>query len=108
MARETVFTAIIPAILIFFLVFFNIRKMQKQAKIMKMEHEGNAAEAVQARPQQKLSFREEGFIRKKESPQTDFSVSLRCFFMLLPLFCFRARCGSVSLSRGTALLPSGA
>ena len=40
MARETVFTAIIPAILIFFLVFFNIRKMQKQAKIMKMEHEG--------------------------------------------------------------------
>ena len=33
MARETVFTAIIPAILIFFLVFFNIRKMQKQAKI---------------------------------------------------------------------------
>ena len=38
MARETVFTAIIPAILIFFLVFFNIRKMQ--AKIMKMEHEG--------------------------------------------------------------------
>ena len=36
MARETVFTAIIPAILI----FFNIRKMQKQAKIMKMEHEG--------------------------------------------------------------------
>ena len=37
MARETVFTAIIPAILIFFLVFFNIRKMQK---IMKMEHEG--------------------------------------------------------------------
>ena len=40
MARETVFTASIPAILIFFLVFFNIRKMQKQAKIMKMEHEG--------------------------------------------------------------------
>ena len=40
MAREAVFTAIIPAILIFFLVFFNIRKMQKQAKIMKMEHEG--------------------------------------------------------------------
>lgn len=37
---ETIFTAIIPAILIFFLVFFNIRKMQKQAKIMKMEHEG--------------------------------------------------------------------
>ena len=29
MARETVFTAIIPAILIFFLVFFNIRKMGK-------------------------------------------------------------------------------
>ena len=26
MARETAFTAIIPAILIFFLVFFNIRK----------------------------------------------------------------------------------
>ena len=39
MARETVFTAIIPAILIFFLVFFNIRKLQKQAKIMKKEHE---------------------------------------------------------------------
>ena len=44
MARETVFTAIIPAILIFFLVFFNIRKMQKQAKIMKMEHEGKCGE----------------------------------------------------------------
>ena len=40
MNMETVFTAIIPAILIFFLVFFNIRKMQKQAKIMRMEHEG--------------------------------------------------------------------
>lgn len=40
MNMETIFTAIIPAILIFFLVFFNIRKMQKQAKIMKMEHEG--------------------------------------------------------------------
>ena len=39
MNMETIFTAIIPAILIFFLVFFNIRKMQKQAKIMKMEHE---------------------------------------------------------------------
>ena len=103
MARETVFTAIIPAILIFFLVFFNIRKMQKQAKIMKMRRR-----LCRLRPQQKPSFREEGFIRKKESPQTDFSVSLRCFFMLLPLFCFRARCGSVSLSRGTALLPSGA
>ena len=109
MARETVFTAIIPAILIFFLVFFNIRKMQKQAKIMKMEHEGQMRRRLcRLRPQQKLSFREEGFIRKKESPQTDFSVSLRCFFYaLLPLFCFRARCGSVSLSRGTALLPSG-
>ena len=106
MARETVFTAIIPAILIFFLVFFNIRKMQKQAKIMKMEQ--MRRRLCRLRPQQKLSFREEGFIRKKESPQTDFSVSLRCFFMLLPLFCFRARCGSVSLSRGTALLPSGA
>ncbi|MDO4531500.1 MAG: FeoB-associated Cys-rich membrane protein [Bacillota bacterium] len=40
MTMETIFTAIIPAILIFFLVFFNIRKMQKQAKIMKMEQEG--------------------------------------------------------------------
>ena len=40
MARETVFTAIIPAILIFFLFFVNGRKVQKQAKIMKMEHEG--------------------------------------------------------------------
>ena len=50
MARETVFTAIIPAILIFFLVFFNIRKMQKQAKIMKWSMRANAAEAVQAAP----------------------------------------------------------
>ena len=40
MARETVFTAIIPAILIFFLVFFNIRIMQKLAMILKVEHEG--------------------------------------------------------------------
>lgn len=40
MTKETLLTAIIPAILIFFLVFFNIRKMQKQAQIMKMEHEG--------------------------------------------------------------------
>ena len=56
MARETVFTAIIPAILIFFLVFFNIRKMQKQAKIMKMEHEGKCGGGCcRLRPQQKLS-----------------------------------------------------
>ena len=40
MTKEMIFTAIVPAILIFFLVFFNIRKMQKQAKIMKMEQEG--------------------------------------------------------------------
>ena len=40
MTTETLFTAIIPAILIFCLVFFNIRKMQKQAKIMHMEKEG--------------------------------------------------------------------
>ena len=39
MTMEQIFTGIIPAILIFFLVFFNIRKMQKQAKIMKMEQE---------------------------------------------------------------------
>ena len=36
MTTETLFTAIIPAILIFCLVFFNIRKMQKQAKIMRI------------------------------------------------------------------------
>lgn len=40
MTTETLLTAIIPAIMIFFLVFFNIRKMQKQAKIMRMEQEG--------------------------------------------------------------------
>ena len=40
MTTETLFTAIIPAILIFCLVFFNIRKMQKRAKIMRMEREG--------------------------------------------------------------------
>lgn len=33
-----IFTKIIPAILIFCLVFFNIRKMQKQAAIMRQEH----------------------------------------------------------------------
>ncbi len=37
-AMETIFTAIIPAIMIFCLVFFNIRKMQKQSKVMKKEH----------------------------------------------------------------------
>ncbi len=40
MTTETLFATIIPAILIFCLVFFNIRKIQKQAKIMRMEKEG--------------------------------------------------------------------
>ena len=40
MTMETILTAIIPAIMIFCLVFFNIRKMQKQAQIMRMEKEG--------------------------------------------------------------------
>ena len=40
MTMETIFTSIIPAILIFCIVFFNIRKMQKRAQIMKMEQEG--------------------------------------------------------------------
>ena len=35
---RTFMTGIVPAIMIFFLVFFNIRKMQKQAKIMKEMH----------------------------------------------------------------------
>lgn len=38
MTTETLFTAIIPAIMIFCLVFFNMRKMQKQSKAMKKEH----------------------------------------------------------------------
>lgn len=42
---QTFMTGIVPAIMIFFLVFFNIRKMQKQAKIMKEMHscEGKCA-----------------------------------------------------------------
>ena len=35
---QTFMTGIVPAIMIFFLVFFNIRKMQKQAKTMKEMH----------------------------------------------------------------------
>lgn len=42
-AIEAIFAAIIPAILIFCLVFFNIRKMQKRAKIMRMEEEGKCS-----------------------------------------------------------------
>lgn len=38
---QTFFTAIVPAIMIFFLVFFNIRKMQKQTKLMKEMHSCN-------------------------------------------------------------------
>mgnify|MGYP000650567035 CR=1 FL=1 len=89
MARETVFTAIIPAILIFFLVFFNIRKMQKQAKIMKMEHEGKCGGGCAGcAPQQKLSFREEGFIRKKRNHlKLIFSCQLEVFFLCFSL-CF--------------------
>ena len=40
MNMETIFTSVIPAIMIFFLAFFNIRKMQKRAQIMRMEKEG--------------------------------------------------------------------
>lgn len=40
MTIETICTSIIPAILIFCIVFFNIRKMQKRAAIMRMEKEG--------------------------------------------------------------------
>lgn len=38
--KEQIFMVIIPAILIFCLVFFNIRKMQKRAEIMRREREG--------------------------------------------------------------------
>lgn len=41
MATETtmlIFTKIIPAIMIFCLVFYNIRKMQKRAAAMRQEH----------------------------------------------------------------------
>ncbi|MFV0363084.1 MAG: FeoB-associated Cys-rich membrane protein [Suipraeoptans sp.] len=37
MDKEQIFMAIIPAILIFCLVFFNVRKMQKNLKTMKQE-----------------------------------------------------------------------
>ncbi len=40
LTTETIFAGIIPAILIFLLVFVNIRKMQKRAKMMRMEQEG--------------------------------------------------------------------
>lgn len=43
MTKETFFTAIIPAILVFCLVFYNIRKMQKRAKAMRMEQEGGCS-----------------------------------------------------------------
>ena len=43
MTKETLLTTVIPAILIFCLVFFNIRKMQKRAKIMRMEQEGRGS-----------------------------------------------------------------
>lgn len=39
MTTETIMTSIIPAIMIFFLVFFNIRKMQKRAEMMRKEKE---------------------------------------------------------------------
>ena len=37
-AMTIILAKIIPAIMIFCLVFFNIRKMQKQAQIMRQEH----------------------------------------------------------------------
>lgn len=40
LTTEAIFSGIIPAILIFLLVFVNIRKMQKRAKMMRMEQEG--------------------------------------------------------------------
>ncbi len=40
LTTEAIFSGIIPAILIFLLVFINIRKMQKRAKMMRMEQEG--------------------------------------------------------------------
>lgn len=43
MTTETLLTTIIPVILIFCLVFFNIRKMQKRAKLMRMEQEGKCS-----------------------------------------------------------------
>ncbi len=40
LTTEAIFSGIIPAVLIFLLVFVNIRKMQKRAKMMRMEQEG--------------------------------------------------------------------
>lgn len=40
MTIETIFTSIIPAIMVFCIVFYNIRKMQKRAAIMRMEKQG--------------------------------------------------------------------
>ncbi len=46
--------------------------------------------------------------KKKNHLKLIFFCQLEVFFLCFSLcFCFRARCGSVSLSRGTALLPSG-
>ena len=64
MTTEAIFTGIIPAILIFFLVFFNIRKMQKQAQIMKMEHEGKCGSGCSSCAHSKGCHSEKKIINK--------------------------------------------
>lgn len=43
MDKMDLYTRIIPAILIFCLVYYNVRKMQKRAKAMRQEHSCNGS-----------------------------------------------------------------